>query len=1211
MGGVVRDGVFIGRIRGGLGVIQALLCLAVTLLSIHPITVNAEQSHLAWSSLEQPKSMSFSSIVGVVNLDTLFLTDEDLNLVAREGESFQQLPSLTTDPYSHVVTHFDQGRYLFATVLDSGYGSESFLWKGDSWESLGLKHDVPVRLFTYGPDGSLYAVGDWGTLFRRKPDKDWELLKSPSSQHLLALLVTGADDIWIGTRGEGIYHLHNGDVDHYSSPVTDYVDVYELAPMLDGTITFRAGAGAQYAIVGQKIVPIERASGIDQAYFMRCLDEESELYQTLQFMLVKTDQNLDRIVFRDERIRQVRFLDEGQALALDMDGHLLRGDRQHGLFFHDATNRYRLAGYPAETVQAAMFNDITGDGTLELSVLVQGSAPGLHIYAREREAGFLEITGQTGLPAMPGATHIVPGDFNRDGWTDLILTSLTQDGLHLYKFNNLGHGFFGRPVRIDQKLAQVDRPSDLVPLDWDGDGDLDLLSVEYYGPREQRRGGVSYFDNHRSGRLLQAEDLNESMLGFNLHALPMDYNQDGMLDILLSTRWISDKLFLGTAEGFRLADSSSLPDGQQKTNREGSVALDIDQDGDLDLFMINHLNGCELWENDGEGHFLDRTAEWLPSCGDAPFSPTIKSAAAVDIDLDGDVDLLLAAARDRDNDLVYLENHNGRLIEIASSIGLDEESPEFVLPVDIDSDGDLDLYMAGAKENRLFLNRTDRKDWLIVRPHGRGSNPDGYHAIVDLFPRGGQSDSVQLRIRRGWVGGHLFARTPYTMLAPDEVLFGAVSGPTVDVRVTFYGGQVVWKRDVPAGQILDVHETVSLTSISYPWSGRFLNQLGRREVQRFLIIFLVASVWLIGVVQFGRRRLKWGILWVSSLVTINQAAFWTVTILAARSNHPLRFVAPVGFVVIGTIIPLLASWSWRRLKQSDVQRQSQQLLKHLLVFNHGEWALNNLNSLQRLVPHYLQATERSTELTEQCQDRISTWQDMTAPNLAQLIEAGRHLSTKTVVLKALQDDVRMLQRQVDDFAARLKGEERDLDPDRFVDTIQALRGGLKQLKTHVYREHSCDAIAVVQNLHSLLNETKQLNGVSLHKEFGREQMWVLLPSYVLADVLDNLLRNALKAMTGVENGQIEIKAKSMGAKCHLFITDNGCGVDHEEVDTIFLEGITHGGSGHGLAQARDVLKLYGGGIHLHWSEKGKGATFRLDLNEGVKRSESDAADHRR
>ncbi|MCB2198068.1 VCBS repeat-containing protein [bacterium] len=1197
--------------QGGNHVIHFLLYLLLAVFLIPPNHLKAAQTHIAWSRIEQPDTLQFDSIIGAVNLDTIYLLDQQKRIIAKEGIAFRVLPPLTRETFSHIVTHFDADRHLFATVLDSGYASESFLWDGKRWESLGLMHDVPVRLFTFGPNGSIYAAGDWGTIFRRKPGGTWQQLDSPSSQHILGLLVLGDEDYWIGARGEGLYHIHEQEVDQYTSPATDYVDVNQLTNLQDGTLTFRAGSGLQLAVAEEKIVPIHEVTGLAESYFVRTLDGSRDLFQSRQNLLIKSEHSIESIAFQDERIRQVQFLSDGQALALDQEGVLLRGDRQRGLFFHDATNRFRLAGYPAETVQAAMFHDLTGNGQEELTVLVKGSAPGLHVYAREQQAGFLEITSQTGLPTSPGATHVVPGDFNRDGWTDLVLSLISKDGLELIQYKNLGRGRFGNPTCTDQKLQQFDRPSDLLPLDLEGDGDLDLLSVEYYGPRKQRRGGVSFYQNRIGGRLHRLEEASQTMLGFNLQALCMDFNSDAVLDMLLCTRWISDKFYFGGPDGFLLADSTVLPTGNQKTNREGGLALDMDSDGDLDLFLINHQNGFEIWKNDGNGQFADVTTEWLKTEKEYPFAPTILAAAAVDLDLDGDTDILLAARKDQTQQVILLENRSGQLVLSETSIGLEDVIPDIILPVDVDQDGDLDLYIAGEKGNHLFLNRTDRSDWLVVRPHGRGSNPDGLHAVVDVFPTGEVSNATRSSHRRGWSGGNLFTRPPYSGQVPNEIRFGALQGARVDVRVEFYGGRVVWKRDQLVGQFLDVYESYSLASLSYPWFGRLRNQLSRADVQRFLLIFIFASFWMIAIVQLGRKRLQWGILWVSSLVSLNQAAFWTVAILAIRSNHPFSFIAPVGFVVLGTIIPFLTSWSWRRLKQADIHRQSEVLLKHLLVFNHGEWAQNNLNSLQRLVPHYLQAEEESPQLEAQCRDRIQTWQDMTAPNLTQLIEAGRHLSTKAVVVRGLQEDVQSLQRLVDDVSARLAGGERQLDTDNFVDTIQAIRGGLKQLKTHVYRDHSCDAIVVVRHLLSQMEDTGDLHGVEVHVETGQESMWVLLPSFVLADVLDNLLRNALKALKAADNKQIRITAQSMGAKCHLFVTDNGCGISSDATDAIFLEGISRGGSGHGLAQARDLLKRFGGGIHLHWSEPGKGSTFRLDLNEGVKRSESDAADNRR
>ena len=85
----------------------------------------------------------------------------------------------------------------------------------------------------------------------------------------------------------------------------------------------------------------------------------------------------------------------------------------------------------------------------------------------------------------------------------------------------------------------------------------------------------------------------------------------------------------------------------------GVAVVDIDDDGDLDLFVVNDLTGHKFYRNDGTGHFTDIAAEVgllfvaeLPAPEDqvhpAEQDPTSMMPCFVDTDNDGDKDFFLS-----------------------------------------------------------------------------------------------------------------------------------------------------------------------------------------------------------------------------------------------------------------------------------------------------------------------------------------------------------------------------------------------------------------------------------------------------------------------------------------------------------------------------------------------------------------------------------------
>lgn len=83
--------------------------------------------------------------------------------------------------------------------------------------------------------------------------------------------------------------------------------------------------------------------------------------------------------------------------------------------------------------------------------------------------------------------------------------------------------------------------------------------------------------------------------------------------------------------------SDALPDMEPRNNVVTPV--DVDGDGDLDLFVGRQGAANRLWVNDGQGGFTDGTA--AAGLDQTPDAHTT-SAAFADFDLDGDLDLLVS-----------------------------------------------------------------------------------------------------------------------------------------------------------------------------------------------------------------------------------------------------------------------------------------------------------------------------------------------------------------------------------------------------------------------------------------------------------------------------------------------------------------------------------------------------------------------------------------
>ena len=172
-----------------------------------------------------------------------------------------------------------------------------------------------------------------------------------------------------------------------------------------------------------------------------------------------------------------------------------------------------------------------------------------------------------------------------------------------------------------------------------------------------------------------------------------------------------------------------------ETMGSGAAFLDYDNDGDLDLYIVNGapLPGFEasdlptnlLYKNNGDGTFTDVTA--AAGVGDTGYGMGCISA---DYNNDGHSDLYVT---NFGANLLYRNNGDGTFINATAhaGVGNGQKWSSSCAFVDYDHDGNLDLYVV----NYLDYDIAEDRDWHDPRGRRIYSNPQVYAGISDTLYR--------------------------------------------------------------------------------------------------------------------------------------------------------------------------------------------------------------------------------------------------------------------------------------------------------------------------------------------------------------------------------------------------------------------------------------------------------------------------------------------
>jgi Tfp pilus assembly protein PilF len=206
--------------------------------------------------------------------------------------------------------------------------------------------------------------------------------------------------------------------------------------------------------------------------------------------------------------------------------------------FADATSEAKFDVGPRRSI-GAVFSDFDNDRDIDVAVARLGG--GIVLFSNNRDGTFSERGVEAGLPGKGNFLGLCVGDYNRDGWMDLLATSWDHSLPRL--FSNTGSGRFALDVAAFSRVPRGgEGPSfGCAFADLDNDGLVDILAVN----GTDKGGAVQYLRN------LGPDGFEDSSGSVGLSSIPArngrglavgDLDGDGDLDLLLSNNGASPSL---------------------------------------------------------------------------------------------------------------------------------------------------------------------------------------------------------------------------------------------------------------------------------------------------------------------------------------------------------------------------------------------------------------------------------------------------------------------------------------------------------------------------------------------------------------------------------------------------------------------------------------------------------------------------------------------
>ncbi len=1145
------------------------------------------------------------------------------------------------------IRAFDFWKKSYGVAVGEGGG---YTLIDGKWVELHFPVNLDFRGIKIISPHQFFVCGEKGTII--KFDGKWEIIKSPTKVLLRDLDFVSPDEGWFVGNRNTILHFKNDSITQQR--IDCYADLWAV-DMLSPKLGFAVGSnGTILKYDGQKWQKMVSPTRY-VLHDIEMIDEQTGFalgqwgtilhYSKYESKCSKQNRSIffDQVFYGSEML--IDRVDDVQGVAIaDFNGdnhpdiyltcyqtinHLLL-NQGNGYFIDrviesGAGGNIETRGHKRKVETGTLAADFDRDGDVDL--LLAGKRGTTRLLVNNGKAVFTDKTAQSNLPSGLNISDGALGDFNEDGYPDILLVD-ENNNLQIF-INKKYNRFYQQNIDYLSLPRTVLRAAKVI--DFNNDGHQDILACyHHYLPILLINDGKGHWQ--KKSRITSDKNVRRFVNSITI----ADFNNDGYDDFFLCTENGDDAIFIYNSDK-KIFENESTRWNVKKMGRSYSgVAGDFDLDGDVDLY-VSRFGFDLLYLNENNRKFNEVWQQMVYS--EAGYLDGYNTGAAkIDINRDGKLDLLIGNLDSWSSLLKNASTKSGYLmLDLRGTTDTREALGAKVWVWQAGkskSEDTLVAYRSVNLSNGLFSQNSR----IIHIGLGALKAVDikirflnGTEKLLENIPR----DTTLVIYQSGWLNRNLlhFSRRFLQIMHIPEVRFEIIKF-IIFVLLIFSGGRFIEKRYQWRSSHLMFYMLVLI--ISYIITAIILRGFGGAlyHLVPFGVIFVTLVIFIYINEQIFRSSLHQNMVQKKiqeasaklSRIKINEKAISVVA-------NTLKLIYPYDYLIF-----YLYYNDGNYFLCKKAEGIANDKIPKKLIINRAKvkklakenFPINiaNFSYYSPELPRKLHEFSlifplmRKNDLLGLCIlgfDKEVTQIDTSTISVINYLLLQLAIALDNIrILQNLEEQQKLaaigtfasgiihdLKNPIEGLRMIIEVMRNELTPqDKYYDYIEELYSGIKELKQKLvnsfdfvnYKVKSKNKVPLNILIREISEQFKLMYNAEIDLQLAKDEIFILGDRDQLKYAMENLMQNALIASDYEKPIQISTSFSKRTKSVQVDIIDHGEGIPDENLDKIFhMFYSTRGSSrGLGLTITKNIIENYGGHIDID-SDPQFGTKFSIIL----------------